>query len=206
MPKSLFPRGRVTFFVTGNVHKFREARPVLAEYGLAAALLRVKTSEIQDDNIENVAKASAVETAKRCNLPVIVEDAGLFIGALGGFPGPYSSYVYRTLGTNGILKLMKDVKERDAYFHSVVAFCDSQDSPRCFHGKTKGRISQGQLGNLGFGFDPIFKPSRGRGKTFAEMTVRQKNIFSHRAQALRKFAAWYVSAFGSLPLKHGYPV
>ena len=192
---SSFPKGRVAFFVTGNIHKFNEACHVLAEYKVATALLRVKASEIQDDNIENIAKASVMDAVERCRLPIFVEDAGLFIDALNGFPGPYSSYVYRTIGTKGILKLMKEVEKRDAYFHSVVAFCSPKESPKCFHGKVKGKISQEERGNSGFGFDPIFKPSSSPNRTFAEMTTEEKNKFSHRAQTLRKFAEWYTSTF-----------
>jgi XTP/dITP diphosphohydrolase len=194
-PVSPFPKGRVAFFATGNIHKFNEARHVLAEYKVATALLRVKASEIQNDNIENVAKASVMDTVERCRLPIFVEDAGLFIDTLNGFPGPYSSYVYRTIGTKGILKLMKEVEKRDAYFHSVVAFCDPKESPKCFHGKVEGKISQEERGDSGFGFDPIFKPADSYDKTFAEMTTEEKNKLSHRAQALTKFAEWYTSTF-----------
>ena len=98
---------KVAFFVTGNVHKFNEARKVLAEYGGATAMLNLEAVEIQDDSLENIAKTSAVDAARKSSLPVFVEDAGLFVKALNGFPGPYSSYVYRTVGNRGILKLMQ---------------------------------------------------------------------------------------------------
>jgi len=191
----MFLRGKVAFFVTSNVHKFMEARLVFAEYKVAAALLRVEVHEIQDDDIENIAKTSAMEAGGKCNLPVIVEDAGLFIDALGGFPGPYSSYVYRTIGTRGILKLMRGISQRKAHFRSVVAYCDPKGSLRCFNGRAEGRISRRELGTSGFGFDPIFASSNGRGKTFAEMTIEEKNRYSHRAKALREFAKWYVTSF-----------
>jgi len=197
--KDLFPRGRVAFFVTTNVHKFQEARRVLAGYRVAAALLRVETHEIQDDNTEEIARASAVEAAERCGLPVIVEDSGLFIDALGGFPGPYSSFVYRTIGTRGVLKLMSDVRERDAHFRSAVAFCDPGGPVECFSGRVDGRIAWRERGSSGFGFDPLFEPSGGHGRTFAEMTVTEKNRLSHRARAMQKFAHWYVSTFRKGP-------
>lgn len=189
-----FPLGRVAFFVTSNIHKFNEVRKVLAEYEIATAMLRVEAVEIQDDSIEEIAKASAVNAMKRCGLPIIVEDAGLFIEALKGFPGPYSSYVYRTIGTGGILRLMKNVEKREAYFHSVVAFSSPDEPPRCFHGKAEGKIVKEERGRRGFGFDPIFSLS-GRNRTFAEMTTEEKNRYSHRGQALRKFAKWYTSFF-----------
>lgn len=190
-----FPLGRVAFFVTSNIHKFYEARKVLAEHKVATAMLRVETVEIQDDSIEEVARVCALDAVKKCGLPIIVEDAGLFIEALKGFPGPYSSYVYRTIGTKGILELMKNVEKREAYFHSVVAFSSPDEPPRCFHGKVKGRISREERGRSGFGFDPIFNPSEGDNRTFAEMTTKEKNRYSHRARALRKFVEWYTSVF-----------
>jgi len=186
-----FPRGRVAFFVTGNVHKFNEARLILAEYKVATAMLKIETLEIQDDNLENIAKASATDAVQKCGLPVFVEDAGLFIEALNGFPGPYSSYVYRTIGTKGVLKLMENVEKRNAHFQSVVAFSSPEETPKCFQGKVKGKISMEERGSSGFGFDPIFEPSGSRKKTFAEMTTTEKNEYSHRAEALRKFAEWY---------------
>ncbi len=192
-PANSFPRGRVAFFATGNAHKFNEARHVLAEYNIAAALLRVKALEIQSDNLEDIARASVMDASEKCRLPILVEDAGLFIDALNGFPGPYSSYVYRTIRTRGILTLMKKVKKRDAHFQSVIAFCNPEKSLRCFYGEVNGEISQEERGNHGFGFDPIFKPADSPTRTFAEISTAKKNRFSHRAQALRKFAEWYKS-------------
>jgi len=190
----MYLKGKVAFFVTTNFHKFNEARQVLAEHGIATAMLRIEAIEIQDDNLENIAEASVRDAVEKSGLPVLVEDAGLFIEALKGFPGPYSSYVYRTLGTRGILKLMEGITQRNAYFYSVVAFhSPEQASPKCFRGKVEGTISLKEQGKQGFGFDPIFKPKGGSDKTFAEMTTAEKNKFSHRAQALRKFAAWYKS-------------
>jgi len=185
--------GRVAFFVTGNIHKFNEARRVLAEFRISTAMLNLETVEIQDDRVENIARASAVDAAKKSSLPVFVEDAGLFMNALNGFPGPYSSYVYRTIGTKGMLKLMENEKKRDAYFLSVVAFFNNQKQavPTCFQGRVEGRITREERGRQGFGFDPIFEPLDGNGRTFAEMTTKEKNKHSHRAQALRKFARWY---------------
>lgn len=188
-----FPRGRVAFFVTSNIHKFNEASLILAEYKVATAMLKVEAVEIQDDSLENIAKASAADAVKNCGLPIIVEDSGLFIETLNGFPGPYSSYVYRTIGTRGILKLMENLDKRDAHFQSVVAFSSPEEEPKCFHGKAKGKISLEERGNSGFGFDPIFEPSDGSNKTFAEITTTEKNQLSHRAEALRKFARWYTS-------------
>lgn len=188
-----FPRGKVAYFVTSNIHKFQEARRVLSEYKIATAKLKVGAVEIQDDNLENIAKFSALDAVKNCGLSIFVGDSGLFVEALNGFPGPYSAYVYRTVGTKGILKLMKNIENRDAYFQSVIAFSSPEEQPTCFSGKVEGKISLQERGTSGFGYDPIFIPLEGDGRTFAEMTTAQKNLYSHRAEALRKFAEWYSS-------------
>ncbi|MEM3700613.1 MAG: XTP/dITP diphosphatase [Candidatus Bathyarchaeia archaeon] len=185
--------GKFIFFATNNINKFNEARKVLAEYKIAIGMLRIKTFEIQSESLEEIAKASAIEAFKKSNLPVITEDAGLFIEALNGFPGPYAAYVYKAIGNKGILKLMENVKNRKAKFQSVIAYCASErELPLCFIGEVVGVITREERrGNSGFGFDPIFEPLSGGGKTFAEMTVEEKNRYSHRADALRKFAEWY---------------
>ncbi len=187
-----FPYGKLIFFATGNLHKFNEARKILAEYDISVAMLKIKTLEIQSDDIEEIAKASVLNATREVNLPTIVEDAGLFIKALNGFPGPYSSYIYRTIGVRGILKLLEEVENREAQFRSVVAFYDpSNESLKCFQGVVEGVIARKPRGYSGFGFDPIFEPKEYIGKTFGEMSIEEKNRFSHRAKALRKFAEWY---------------
>ena len=187
-------KGRVIFLATGNFHKFDEARRTLAEYGIAAGMLRVKNVEIQSDSLMEIATASLIDAFNRCHLPVIVEDAGLFVDALKGFPGPYAAYVYKTISNPGVLKLMENVKERAAAFRSVIAYYDGRGEPVCFEGEAIGKIANAEVwGNLktGFGFDPIFQP-KGSNTTFAEMTIQEKNGYSHRADAIRKFAEWYV--------------
>jgi XTP/dITP diphosphohydrolase len=191
-----FPKNRVAWLVTGNLHKFNEVRPVLSKYNIAAGMLqKIDAVEIQDDDIENVAKASALDAVRKSRLPIIVEDAGLFIETLSSFPGPYSSFVYRTIGNDGILKLLRDVVDRGARFRSVVAFFSpEQDEPLSFSCEVRGEIVERKRGTCGFGFDPIFKPS-GSQKTFAEMSVDEKNKYSHRASAFRRFAEWYTASF-----------
>ncbi len=187
-------KGRVVFFATGNINKFREAKSILSPFGIAVAMLKMKGTEIQSDSLQEIAKTSAKDAFRRCHLPVIVEDAGLFIEALKGFPGPYAAYVYKTISNKGILKLMENLDNRKAKFQAAVAYCDKQScEPMVFMGQSNGEITQSERreqGKSGFGFDPIFQP-QGSGKSFAEMTIEEKNGFSHRADGLRKFAEWY---------------
>ena len=191
--KSFQLRGRIIFFATGNFHKFDEARRILAEYKIAVGMLRVKNVEIQSNSLKEIAEASVKDAFNRCHLPVIVEDAGLFVDALKGFPGPYAAYVYKTISNPGMLKLLANIDDRKATFQSAIAYYDGQSEPVCFEGEAVGRIADDEIwGTLktGFGFDPIFLPE-GSKKTFAEMAIEEKNGFSHRANAIRKFAKWY---------------
>ncbi len=185
-------KGKVIFFATNNFHKFNEARRVLAEYKIALGMLRVKARETQSDSLTVIAGASAIDAFKRCNLPLIVEDAGLFVNALNGFPGPYAAYAYKTIGNAGLLKLMENVKNRNATFKSAIAYYDGQGDPAFFEGKVAGKITREERvsnDKSGFGFDPIFQPTESA-KTFAEMRSDEKNRFSHRAKAISKFAEW----------------
>jgi XTP/dITP diphosphohydrolase len=187
-------KSRVVFLATGNIHKFVEARQILAKDKIAIVMLKkIKTVEIQDDDVENIAKVRVDDAFKKCQLPVAVEDAGLFIKVLDGFPGPYSSYIFKTIGTDGILKLMENIHNRKAHFRSVVAFKRfKNDPPTCFKGEVEGRITNEKRGIQGFGFDPIFKPLNSQ-KTFSQMTIKEKNQFSHRAASFRKFAKYFMS-------------
>ena len=118
---------------------------------------------------------------------MIVEDDGLFIKSLNGFPGPYSSFVFDTIGNKGILRLVS--RPRDALFRSIIAYCERDDYVHLFSADVKGKISKKERG-VKWGFDPIFVPS-GKNKSYSELA--EKNQISHRYLALKKFANWYLN-------------
>ena len=127
----------------------------------------------------------ALDAYDRCNKVVIVEDDGLFIDSLSGFPGPFSSYVFDTIGNNGILRLVGN--KRDAQFVSIIAFCESNAQQMIFESNVVGTISKNVQGK-GWGYDPIFIPEK-QNKTYAELDA--KNKLSHRYESLKKFANWF---------------
>jgi XTP/dITP diphosphohydrolase len=180
------------YFATGNKGKYEEAAQVAKGFGIRLKQLRFNKLEIQSNNLEEIASYAARHAAEATRRPVVAEDAGLFIKALEGFPGPYSSYVYETIGYQGVLRLMDRAKTRSAYFRAVVAFCRPGNSATCFSGVVNGIVSRKARGNQGFGFDPIFIPLRRGGETFAELSVIEKNRFSHRAKAFAKFFLWFM--------------
>lgn len=188
-------RGRLEIhFATSNMSKFLEAQSVLAEYGVRLVFLGYRGLEIQSDSIGEIAKHSAKSSSLQANTVVVVEDAGLFIDVLNDFPGPYSSFVFRKLGCDGILRLLNGNPKRKARFMSVVAFCEPSGDPVCFSGRVEGAIATEARGTSGFGFDPIFIPDGAGQKTFAEMLTMEKGRYSHRAKALREFAKWFAQS------------
>lgn len=179
-------------FATSNKNKFEEAKEIAEKYGVKLEHRNIPYVEIQADDVVDVVKPSAQQASRLLNSPCFVEDAGLFIEALNGFPGPYSAYIYKTLRNRGILKLMEGEENRRAEFVSAVGYCEPGFEPRIFKGKVVGTITNESRGTEGFGFDPIFMPDLGEGGTFAEMSTKMKDALSHRGKSIEKLVKWYV--------------
>ena len=160
-------------FASSNTHKFEEAQRILSKLGIDLTLFKTQLEEIQSDSLQN---------------PVIIEDDGLFIDSLGGFPGPYSSYVYDTIGNKGLIKLLENSEIRDAKFVAIIAYCNGADQVKLFESIIPGKIST-IIEEGGWGYDPIFIPD-GETRTYAN--VSDKDKFSHRSASLKKFADWFM--------------
>ncbi|MFX1362415.1 MAG: XTP/dITP diphosphatase [Promethearchaeota archaeon] len=180
-------------FATSNMHKIREASEILGKIGFEVEHLDIERIEPQYESLEKIALYSVSLIFDKVEKPVFVEDTGLFIKALNGFPGPYSSYVFKTIGNKGILRLMKGFTERGAVFKSVIAFYYDGAST-CISADVQGTIAKEERGKL-WGFDPIFIPLQGDGRTYAEMGLEEKNKLSHRKRVLEKFANWLRTNF-----------
>jgi XTP/dITP diphosphohydrolase len=169
------------YFVTTNDGKFEEVKRMLPGHDVIRK--DVAYPEIQADCLEEVAEFGMNFLVRIMDGNIMLEDSGLFIEALNGFPSVYSAYVFKSIGNRGILKLMEGAEKRRAYFKSVIAFYDSEI--KFFEGKCHGHISEHQKGKEGFGYDPIFVPE-GCKKTFGEMDKKEKNEYSHRGKAVAK--------------------
>ncbi len=173
---------------TSNLHKVEEINNVLSECGYRVEPVDAPKVEVQSDSLVEIVLFAASTAYHVLHKPVIVEDAGLFIESLSGFPGPYSSYVYKTIGISGVLRLLSGKANRRAIFKSAIALAH-QSGVVVFEAEVLGRITNEPRGTKGFGFDPIFVPS-GSDKTFAEMSLEEKNKLSHRGKAARKLCTW----------------
>jgi XTP/dITP diphosphohydrolase len=110
-------------FVTTNEGKVREAREYLDE---DVQQLAFDYPEIQADDLATVAAHGARAAYRHADEPVIVDDAGLFIEAVDGFPGPYSAYVEETVGVERVWRMTEPESDRAAAFRGVIAYCDGQ--------------------------------------------------------------------------------
>jgi len=186
---------RTIVFATSNRGKLEEARAILRPFGISVEQFDGKGVEIQADTNLEVAEFAARGASATAGRPLLVEDAGLYVDALSGFPGPYSAYVFKTIGADGLVKLLANYHSRNARFVSSLAYCEPSGEPATFEGTVKGTIASRARGKKGFGFDPVFVP-RGGTKTFGELTVEEKCRVSHRAASMKKFAVWYLSKSG----------
>ena len=169
-------------FVTTNTGKFQEVSAKLAEHNVRITQLDRSYPEIQTDRLEKVVKFAATILDDEVHGDYLIDDSGLFIEALGGFPGVYSAYAHRRLGNGGILKLLAEERNRAARFETVFLLRRGLEH-EVLHGDVSGAIAEQARGTSGFGFDPIFLPE-GSTRTFGEMTLAEKNRISHRSKAV----------------------
>ena len=171
--------------VTGNLAKLISAKQFLEPYGIKVDNVKMDTTAIQSDSREEIASLSAKEACEKLKCNVLKNDTGFFIEALGGFPGPYTHYVMERLGSDGILKLMKEKENRDAYYLEAFAYCEYGKEPIVFKSITRGKISIKKSGKYGMRIDPIFIPN-GHKKAMANFPDDER------------FKLWNTSAYDEL--------
>ena len=175
-------------FITTNAGKFAEVSEKLAAANVKVVHLDRGYPEIQTDRLEKVLRYAATGLDDEVTGDYLIDDSGLFIEALGSFPGVYSAFVQKKLGNRGILKLLAGERYRAAFFETVFLLRRGEDH-EVFHGQCRGTIAEAERGKGGFGYDPIFAPE-GDTRTFAEMSVPEKNKVSHRARAVDALLAY----------------
>ena len=183
-----------------NAHKLEELSAILGQLGFEIALeseygLDIEVEETGTTFEENsLLKAEAVMRAS--GMPVLADDSGLMVDALGGAPGVYSArYGHKSSDaerTAYLLENMIDVPDeaRTAKFVCVITCLWPDGRKIVARGECPGRILHEVHGSNGFGYDPVFFVPE-KGKTFAELLPGEKNAISHRARALAEFCRLY---------------
>lgn len=168
--------------ITSNPGKVMEFQKALGEAGIEAEHLGFPYNEVQTSSLDDVVRNGIEELRSKGLKDFIIDDSGLFVDDLGGFPGVYSAYVQKTIGNRGILKLLEDRLNRDAEFRCCIG-CDIDGDTIIVNGICRGSILLEECGTEGFGFDPIF--SADGELSFAEIPLDEKNRISHRGLAVK---------------------
>lgn len=179
-------------FVTSNDNKLAEVQRALQtgskDGKLSFDLLKCSVGllELQGDPLD-VARQKCIQAAKEVKGPVLVEDTSLCFNALGGLPGVYVKWFLDKTGRQGLVNMLHAYEDKSAYAQCIFALSAGEDKPvHLFVGQTTGTIVTPRGPENSFGWDPVFQPSDGSNKTFAEMTKDEKNAISHRGKALAK--------------------
>lgn len=168
--------------VTGNPGKLAEARRLCGE-GLEAVELELP--EIQSLDLFEVLWAKGREARRRLRRPVVVEETGLELAALDGFPGPLVKWMLAAIGAEGIARTAAALGNRQATARCGLLYLDDRRQVSA-EGTTAGELVSPPRGSEGFGWDPVFLPA-GESLTYGEMPPADKDRLSHRARAWRAF-------------------
>lgn len=179
-------------FATSNQNKVLEIQKILPKKFNIKSLKDLNYFEDVPENettIEGNAIFKAKYIYKKFNINVFADDTGLEVEALNGEPGVYSArYAGTTRNSEKnikkLLKNLKNIKNRNARFKTVIALI-IDNKLHIFSGIVQGYILDSPKGNNGFGYDPVFCPN-GFNKSFAELTLKEKNLISHRSLAMKK--------------------
>lgn len=196
--------GPLITFVTGNIKKLEEVQRIMSSMPSSRLVTgenhtsrfnitnrKIDLPELQGDPLE-IAKEKCSIAAKEIGGAVITEDTSLCFSALHGMPGPYIKWFLERCGHSGLNNMIAFSDDKSAYAQTVVGYCPCPEGKvTLFDGRTQGKIVYPR-GPLDFGWDPIFEPDEGGGKTYAEMDKDEKNAISHRSRAFAKLKSFLV--------------
>jgi len=172
-------------FVTGNKNKVREVERVL---GFSVEQIEIDLPEIQAINVQTVIEAKAKSAYHQVGRAILVEDTGLSIKAWNGMPGALITWFLKSVGNEGICRMLEGFEDRQATAETWIGFYDGKHV-ESFFGITNGTIAESPRGTKGFGWDSLFIPD-GFNKTFAELTEDEKAHISMRTEAVLKLKAY----------------
>ena len=181
---------------TANPDKARELATLLEGFDVVPRPVELPDVEETEDTLEGNARLKAAAVMAATGEPAVADDTGLEVDALGGRPGVFAARYAGPGATyaDNVAKLLGELEGvppegRRARFHTVAVALFPDGREIIAEGWVQGTVADGPRGEGGFGYDPVFVPDGGDGRTFAEMTSREKAAVSHRGRALRALAA-----------------
>lgn len=181
---------------TGNQNKVEEIKKILKDLDIEVLSkddIGLGDLEVLEDGdtLEENSLKKAQALSERLNYMVLADDSGIFVDALGGKPGVYSSRYGGEEGNDfkNNRKLLKELEStpmenRDAKFKTIIVLITEDKREKIVYGECSGKIGLEEVGDNGFGYDSLFIPE-GYDITFGEIEDKVKNSISHRANALR---------------------
>jgi XTP/dITP diphosphohydrolase len=184
---------------SANPDKIGEIKAVLEETGIELLPRPPDVPEVVEDaeTLEGNARLKARALCDATGLATVADDTGLEVESLGGAPGVRSArfageeatYVDNVMKLLDALADLPEPEEREARFRTVALARFPDGREVLADGAVEGSIALGPRGDNGFGYDPVFVPHEGDGRTFAEMSADEKHVISHRGRAFRALAA-----------------
>lgn len=172
------------YFVTSNNNKFAEAHRIVD----CLVKKPIEIEEIQSMDVEKVTLQKLKEAYARLRKPVVVEDTGLHLRAMNGFPGALIKHMEQSIGVEAIPRLLSLYGNMEAEAETAVGLNDGKRI-MMFVSVTRGWIARRPRGRNGFGFDSVFVPVGSR-KTLGQMSIDEKNLFSARGKSFRKLKTY----------------
>jgi XTP/dITP diphosphohydrolase len=193
MPPGSKPPGSVPTLVCASANPGKVAEIAQLLHGVVDLLPRPAhvADVVEDaDTLEGNARLKAEAICRATGLPAVSDDTGLEVAHLGGAPGVHTA---RFAGPEAndvanrtkMLAALAGADDRSARFRTVVMVVWPDGRELVCHGVCDGRIAEVETGERGFGYDPLFIPDDGDGRTFAEMSDMEKHALSHRGRAFR---------------------
>ncbi len=145
-------------YVTGNEIKFKVAEQVLRDSGILLRREQLHTPEIQSSRVEEVAEYSALWASQRLKQPVVVTDAGFYIEALNGFPGPFIRFINEWFSAEDFLNLMRGKDNRRILIRDCLAYCQPDEKPVTFCGVYQGVLATRPGRKRGTPIEQVFIP------------------------------------------------
>jgi len=181
------------YLATQNKHKIEELSALLGNHFVIKSISELGVVDDIPETGKTLAENSRQKAqfiADRFGVTCLSDDSGLEVDCLGGLPGVFSA---RFAGepkndlanSNKLIVEMSQYADRSARFVTVLTFHQNGQFYQ-FEGEIRGEIVLSPRGSHGFGYDPLFQPEN-ESRTFAEMTLSEKNLIAHRARALHKF-------------------
>lgn len=168
-------------FITGNLNKLKEAKEIMPEIEGC----EIDLPEIQELDTKKIIEEKLNEAIKqKPGIELIVEDQSLTIDGMNGLPGPFIKWFDKALKMEGLYDLALKMGNQKTEAKTTIGYCDKNGKISFFEATIKGKIVSPR-GNIGWGWDLVFQPE-GYEKTFAEMTMEEKNKLSMRTMALEK--------------------